>query len=173
MASLTESSIFHKHFSFLAIPQHYLTTSSLPKCCEHKIQNLATVVGWFKSKSEQPLLAPPEGLNPNKNDVYVHQSGQSIQTWIMVNGQWKSGIRDGFHHPTLPDYQLYMREGNEPTWVTRKTQITYQGCAKSRKVSAHTCLLNWLTQTVKDLSFPPAWRLSKIISLYIAHSPKS
>ena len=144
----------HFLYVFPALPQHYLTTShiSLPKRREHKIRNLATVVGWFKSKSKQPLLAPPEGLNPNESDVYVHQSGQSIQTWIMVNGQWKSGIRDSFHHPTLPDYQLYMRAGNEPTWVTRKTQITYQGRAKSKRVSTHTTPLNRFTQTAKDLS---------------------
>lgn len=124
---------------------YYLTTlvplpcllHSLPKHREHKIQNLHTVVGWFKSKSEEPLLAPPEGLSPDESDVYIHQCGQCVQIWILVNGQWQGGIRDGYHHPTLPDYRLYMREGHEPTWVTRKTRITYQGHAKSKRVSSH------------------------------------
>ncbi|KAN0074680.1 hypothetical protein V8E55_011729 [Tylopilus felleus] len=116
-----------------------------------EIRNLHTVVGWFKSKSEEPLLAPPEGLSPDESDVYVHQCGQCVQIWILVNGQWQGGIRDGNHHPTLPDYQLYMWEGHEPTWVTRKTRITYQGHAKSKRhlspLSSKTHKINTHTQS--------------------------
>ena len=88
-----------------------LHSLQVPKHHEHKIRNLDTLVGWFKSKSEEPLVAPPEGLDSKESNVYVHQCGQCVQVWIMVNGEWQDEIKDGYHHPTLPNYRLYMRMG--------------------------------------------------------------
>ncbi|KAI6027219.1 hypothetical protein EDC04DRAFT_2605871 [Pisolithus marmoratus] len=54
--------------------------------------------------------------------------------WLRDGDQWLPDIRDRYHHPTLPEYHLYVAEGMEPTWVTRKTRSTYKGRPKNHGV---------------------------------------
>ncbi|KAI6016510.1 hypothetical protein EDC04DRAFT_2608451 [Pisolithus marmoratus] len=60
---------------------------TVPERQEHKIRNLNVIIGRFISLGNIPLERPP--------------------IWLRDGDQWLPDIRDGYHHPTLPEYHLY------------------------------------------------------------------
>ncbi|KAI5986644.1 hypothetical protein EDD15DRAFT_2373104 [Pisolithus albus] len=105
---------------------------TVPERQEHKIRNLDVIIGRFISSGDIPLERPPVCSQAVHGDLYVHHYENRLQIWLRDGDQWLPDIRDGYHHPTLPEYRLYVAEGVEPTWVTRKTRSTYKGRLKNR-----------------------------------------
>ncbi|KAI6143932.1 hypothetical protein BKA82DRAFT_4179077 [Pisolithus tinctorius] len=99
---------------------------------EHKIRNLNVVIGRFISSGNAPLERPPVHSQAVHGDLYIHHYENRVQIWLRDGDQWLPDIKDGCHHPTLPEYRLYVAKGVEPTWVTRKTRSTYKGRLKNR-----------------------------------------
>ncbi|KAI6007505.1 hypothetical protein EDC04DRAFT_2907708 [Pisolithus marmoratus] len=65
---------------------------TVPERQEHKIQNLNVIIAIHR-------------------DLYVHHYENWLQIWLRDGDQWLPDIRDGYHHPTLLEYHLYMAEG--------------------------------------------------------------
>ncbi|KAI5989514.1 hypothetical protein EDD15DRAFT_2198473 [Pisolithus albus] len=95
---------------------------------EHKIRNLDATMGRYITSHRLPLESPPSGLYAADGDLYIHHYGnKKAQVWLREGDQWTGNISDGHHHPLLRDYRLFVADGIEPTWVTKKTRSTYKG----------------------------------------------
>ncbi|KAI6141082.1 hypothetical protein BKA82DRAFT_4206327 [Pisolithus tinctorius] len=109
-------------------PRH---STMVPEHQEHKIHNLNVIIGHFISSGNAPLKCPPVHSQAVHGDLYIHHYENWVQIWLRDSNQWLPDIKDGCHHPTLPEYHLYVAKGVEPTWVTRKTRSTYKGRLKN------------------------------------------
>ncbi|KAI6043163.1 hypothetical protein EDC04DRAFT_2600354 [Pisolithus marmoratus] len=83
--------------------EHQVT---VPERHEHKIQNFNVVIGHFILSSNMPLECPPVCSQAVHRDFYIHHYGNWVQIWLRDGNQWLLDIRDGYHHPTLPEYHL-------------------------------------------------------------------
>ena len=93
-------------------------------------------MGRFISSSKQPLAHPPSRIShlARPTDLYInHYGDRQVQIWMRDGDKWIGNIKDGRPHPLLKDYCLYVTEGREPKWVTRKTRTTYRGRQKARQ----------------------------------------
>ncbi|KAL4063138.1 hypothetical protein J3A83DRAFT_4380062 [Scleroderma citrinum] len=104
------------------------TTFPIPIRREHKIRGLDAWMGRFISSTELPLSHPPYCPSARPTDLYIHHYGDhNIQIWLWDGDKWEGDIRDGHPHPSLWNHRLYVTDGREPTWVTRKTRTSYKG----------------------------------------------
>jgi hypothetical protein len=104
-----------------------------PKRQEHKIRGLDVMMGWYNTKGQNPIQSPPTCLHPQLGDLFIHHYGDtSMQIWLWNNGVWEPTIQDGHHHPVLKDHRLCIRDGVDPSWVTRKTLATYKTRARGK-----------------------------------------
>lgn len=62
--------------------------------------------------------------------IFVHKysSKPDVQTW---NGTSWSSITTGCQHPSLTNYKFNVLHNGEPSWITRKSAMTYQSKRKS------------------------------------------
>jgi hypothetical protein len=98
----------------------------MPKCQEHKIRSLDAMMGWYESEGPN-RISSPTCLHAQLGDLFIHRYGNSsVQIWLLNRSDWESNIQDGHHHPVLKDHRLCVREGGEPSWVTRKTLAMYK-----------------------------------------------
>ncbi|KAG1767295.1 hypothetical protein EV702DRAFT_1050398 [Suillus placidus] len=65
------------------------------------------------------------------NDVEV-STPSSLQIWLSNGSDWEPDVQDGHHHPVLRDHRLCVREGSEPSWVTRKILATYKARGRTK-----------------------------------------
>jgi len=100
-------------------------------------------------EGDKPLSWPPSSLHAMVGDLFVQKNRTGeMRIWLWNNDQWHLDIRDGCVHPTLGDYQLNVRTGSDPTWVTRKTRVTYIGkeCGHNKPTGSYTripyCTMN-------------------------------
>lgn len=99
-----------------------------PNRQEHKIRNLDVTMGRFITTHHLRLQQPPSHLHAMDGDLYIHHYGdKNVQIWLREGDQWVGDISDGHHHPLLQDYRLFVADGIEPSWVTKKTRSTYKG----------------------------------------------
>ncbi|KAG2104623.1 hypothetical protein BD769DRAFT_1676229 [Suillus cothurnatus] len=104
-----------------------------PKRQEHKIRGLDVMMGWYNTKGQNPIQSPPTCLHPQLGDLFIHHYGDtSMQIWLWNNGVWEPTIQDGHHHPVLKDHRLCIRDGVDPSWVTRKMLATYKTRAQGK-----------------------------------------
>ncbi|KAG2744866.1 hypothetical protein P692DRAFT_20693236, partial [Suillus brevipes Sb2] len=98
----------------------------IPKRQEHKIRGLDVTMGWYESEGAD-RISSPTCLHAQLGDLFIHRYGNSsLQIWLSNGSAWEPNIQDGHHHPVLKDHRLCVREGGEPSWVTRKTLATYK-----------------------------------------------
>lgn len=98
-----------------------------PECQEQKIHNMDTIVDHYITSHACPLQQPPLCHQVKQGDIYIHQYDEGkLQTWLWEHNKWLRDVKDGYHHPTLPGYQLYISAGVEPTWIMKKTRIIYK-----------------------------------------------
>jgi len=99
-----------------------------PNRQQQKIRNLEVMMGRYITSHQLPLQHPPPCPRAAHGDLYIHHYGnKKVQIWLREGDQWIGNIMDGYHHPLLSDYRLFVAEGTEPTWVTKKTRSTYKG----------------------------------------------
>lgn len=99
-----------------------------PNHQQQKIRNLEVMMGRYITSHQLPLQHPLPCPRAVQGDLYIHHYGnKQVQIWLREGDQWISSITDGHHHPSLADYRLFVGEGAEPTWVTKKTRSTYKG----------------------------------------------
>ncbi|KAG1867491.1 hypothetical protein C8R48DRAFT_671715 [Suillus tomentosus] len=104
----------------------HLSNNGMPKRQEHKIRGLDAMMGWYESEGPN-RISSPTCLHAQLGDLFIHRYGNSsVQIWLSNGSDWESNIQDGHHHPVLKDHRLCVREGGEPSWVTRKTLATYK-----------------------------------------------
>jgi hypothetical protein len=104
-----------------------------PRRQEHKIRGLDVMMGWYNTKGQNLIQSPPACLHPQLGDLFIHHYGDtSMQIWLWINDIWEPDIQDGHHHPVLKDHRLYVRDGVDPSWVTRKTLATYKTRARGK-----------------------------------------
>ena len=73
-----------------------------------------------------PSLSPhlySEALR--ENDIFIHMFSNGIQAWIW-NGETWVPIKEGDPHPHITGYCVSFLEKGEPSWVTKKTIVTYR-----------------------------------------------
>lgn len=85
--------------------------------------------------SERPIAHPTQCISVSllvqPAGLFVHHYGdRQVQIWLRDGDKWIGDIKDGHPHPSLKNYCLYVPEGREPTWVTKKTRSSY----KAKKV---------------------------------------
>ncbi|TFY74135.1 hypothetical protein EWM64_g9877 [Hericium alpestre] len=97
-----------------------------------KIRGLQVLMRWYTLKGPYSILHPPAYPSQTfeKEDLFIHISSSSIQTWIWDGFGWKS-IKEGEPHPSLHDHALWLRPDGSPRWVTRKTVLTYKSRGKA------------------------------------------
>ncbi|KAI6046649.1 hypothetical protein EDC04DRAFT_2597784 [Pisolithus marmoratus] len=99
-----------------------------PNHQEHKICNLDITMGQFIMTHHLHLQQPLSCLHAMDGDLYIHHYGDKIvQIWLREGDQWVGDILDSHHHPLLQDYHLFVTDGIEPTWVTKKDEVNLQG----------------------------------------------
>ncbi|KAI6030670.1 hypothetical protein F5J12DRAFT_779765 [Pisolithus orientalis] len=84
---------------------------------ENQVQIVEISVGYLSSEQTTEGI-----LVENTTSIYPF----CAYIWLRDSDQWLPDIKDRCHHPTLPEYHLYVAKGMEPTWVTRKTRSTYK-----------------------------------------------
>ena len=99
--------------------------------CSHE-----ETISWHSGKSSQALDQPP--ISPTRyggtlqsGDLFINIHSDGIQCWIQELDCWVS-VEEGHPHLFLKSYHLILLKNGDPSWVTRKTIITYK--AKMRNV---------------------------------------
>ncbi|KAH7906905.1 hypothetical protein BJ138DRAFT_1117160 [Hygrophoropsis aurantiaca] len=103
-------------------------TGALPIRQEYKMRGKQVMVGRYLSARETAIQHPPECAQAQLGDLFIHRWGdRQIQIWLWDEQSWQPDVTDGHIHPVVQDHRLYIRDGIDPTWVTRKTRTTYRG----------------------------------------------
>ena len=98
--------------------------------CRKAIRSCEEVTSWYCSRSSRPMDFP--SLSPHlysealcENDLFIHTCSNGIQAWIW-NGETWVPIKEGDPHPHITGYCVSFLEKGEPSWVTKKTIVTYR-----------------------------------------------
>jgi hypothetical protein len=93
------------------------------------------VTSWYSSQDPAPLSSPPtapplfsDALQ--EGDLFIHMYRGGVQSWIWAGTSWMP-VKECHPHPSIEGYCFFLLENNDPTWVTRRTVVTYRG--KKRK----------------------------------------
>ncbi|KAJ3545881.1 hypothetical protein NM688_g5574 [Phlebia brevispora] len=86
---------------------------------------------WYSSVGGQTLAAPPVGCPGVPGDLYVHgvngdADGECTQIWLCLEDKRWSTAEAGMAHPTIDQRVLWLRTNREPSWIKRKSYVTYQ-----------------------------------------------
>jgi len=100
------------------------------------IRSHEETVSWYSSKSSLALDQPPVSLTCyggtlQSGDLFINIHSNGIQSWIRELDRWVS-VEEDHPHPFLKSYRLILLKNGDPSWVTRKTVVTYR--AKMRNV---------------------------------------
>ena len=94
------------------------------------IRSREEVTSWYCSRSSRPMDGP--SVSPYlysealcENDLFIHTCSNGIQAWIW-NGETWVPIKEGDPHPHITGYCVSFLEKGEPSWVTKKTIVTYR-----------------------------------------------
>jgi hypothetical protein len=85
---------------------------------------------WYASSGKTSIRYPSIGAY-KPGDLFVHRFevghsfGHQVWLWDIING-W-TPIHEAYPHPTLKDHVLSMTKSGDPSWITRKSLVTYVG----------------------------------------------
>lgn len=116
------------------------SATSLPRRCTRKIRGQDAHVTYFLSYGAEPLSSPDNSIACMNGDLFVHRwsVGQTPQIWMKdARGTWDRIYPCSARHPFLPDHRLHLTKSGEPSWITKKSVVTYRGRERQRMRGAH------------------------------------
>ncbi|KAJ3511306.1 hypothetical protein NLJ89_g4177 [Agrocybe chaxingu] len=93
---------------------------------EHKIRDQEAFLRYFKFSSDTVLSKPLACSGLFAGDLFVHDWPGGVQVWIWDVAEGWRAVEAGHPHPTLISHRLQISDKKEPSWVTKKTQVTYR-----------------------------------------------
>jgi hypothetical protein len=91
---------------------------------------------YYRSEGLRRIDSPPinasyysHGLVYGHIFVHKYSSKPDVQTWIWDGTSWSS-ITTGYQHPSLENYEFNVLHNGEPSWITKKSAVTYQSKRK-------------------------------------------
>ncbi|KAI6009463.1 hypothetical protein F5J12DRAFT_782002 [Pisolithus orientalis] len=130
--SYTHWSSHCRQFQYINNHSHYtdVSKSNLLSLSNHWM-SISNILG---SMERYATIHPPPCPCVMHGDLNIHHYGnKKVQIWLREGDHWIADVVDGHHHPMLPDYRLFIANGTEPTWVTKKTRLTYKGSFHSQQ----------------------------------------
>ena len=61
-----------------------------------------------------------------EGDLFINVFSGGIQAWVWKGKAWVP-IKGGDPHPYIDGYCVSFLQDGEPSWVTKKTMVTYRG----------------------------------------------
>ncbi|KAI0314494.1 hypothetical protein OF83DRAFT_442866 [Amylostereum chailletii] len=107
---------------------------------QRKIRSTGLLHVWFSSFGNEALPHPHPVDGPVvEGNIYIHKIfASSPQIWMRTKeGLWLPVSVDA-PHPLLPSHLLALLPNGDPTWLTRKTVVTYRGRAKQPSTVSRT-----------------------------------
>lgn len=96
-------------------------------------------ISWYISEEVVSCEMPP--MEPScfshrldTGDLFIHKLSQDqTRVWLWSAQRVWHRLQEGDPHPYLEDYVFQMLKSGEPSWVTRKTVVTYMGRVKRQQ----------------------------------------
>ncbi|KAI5988761.1 hypothetical protein EDD15DRAFT_2198847 [Pisolithus albus] len=94
------------------------------------IRSREEVTSWYHSQSSMPMDEPPLSCHLYsealcEGDLFVNVCSGGIKAWIWRGKAWVP-IKEGDPHPHISGYCVSFLRHAEPSWVTKKTIVTYR-----------------------------------------------
>jgi hypothetical protein len=102
-------------------------------------------INWYVSQEAVSCEMPP--VEPSCfshrldiGDLFIHRfSRDTTRVWLWSAQRTWHRLQEGDTHPYLEDYVFQMLKSGEPSWVTRKTVVTYLGRVKRQQKGVLSC----------------------------------
>ena len=95
------------------------------------IRSREDVTLWYHSQSSVPVDEPSSSSLHysdalSDGDLFMNVFSGGIKAWVWKEKAWVP-IKEGDPHPRIDGYCVSFLQNGEPSWVTRKTMVTYRG----------------------------------------------
>ena len=95
------------------------------------IRSREDVTSWYHSQSSTPIDEPSSSSHHysdalSEGDLFMNVFSGGIQAWVWNGKAWVP-IKEGDPHPSIDGYCVSFLRDGEPSWVTKKTMVTYRG----------------------------------------------